>query len=91
MACTLVLLVQDAITFIAVVIGTWIMARSEHRKFSSYGLPGRNAFGRRFWEGAVFGYAGVSVLILLLYEILIDSLCLPNDLSPKIGSSGDRP
>lgn len=63
----IVLLVQDAITFVAVIIATWIMARWEHRKFSSYGLPGRSAFGRRFWQGAVFGYAGVSVLILLIF------------------------
>jgi membrane protease YdiL (CAAX protease family) len=63
----LVFLVQDAITFIAVVIATWIMARSERRRLSSYGLPGKNAFGRRFWEGAVFGYAAVSVLILLIF------------------------
>lgn len=63
----IVFLVQDAITFIAVVIATWIMALWEHRKLSSYGLPGRNAFGRRFWEGAVFGYIGVSVLILLIF------------------------
>lgn len=63
----IVFLVQDAITLIAVVIATWIMALWEHRKLSSYGLPGRNAFGRRFWEGAVFGYIGVSVLILLIF------------------------
>jgi uncharacterized protein len=63
----IVFLVEDAITFIAVVIATWIMARWEHRKLSSYGLPGRNIFGRRFWEGAVFGYIGVSALILLIF------------------------
>src|SRR5215472_19257249 len=40
-------LVEDTITLIAVVTATWIMARWEHRKLSSYGLPGRNAFGRR--------------------------------------------
>src|SRR2546430_607087 len=45
----MVFLVGDAITLIAVVIATWIMARWEHRKLSSYGLPGKNAFGRRFW------------------------------------------
>jgi membrane protease YdiL (CAAX protease family) len=63
----IVFLVQDAIAFLAIVIATWIMARWERRKFSSYGLPGKNAFGRRFWEGAVFGYAGVSALILLIF------------------------
>lgn len=60
-------LVSDAITLIAVVIATGILARWEHRKFTDYGLPGKNAFGRRFWEGAVFGYAGVSLLILLIF------------------------
>lgn len=63
----IVFLVQDAITLIGVVIATWVMARWEHRRLSSYGLPGKNAFGRRFWEGAVFGYASVSVLILLIF------------------------
>jgi membrane protease YdiL (CAAX protease family) len=62
-----VFLVEDAITLIAVVIATGIMARWEHRKFSSYGLPGKNAFGRRFWEGAAFGYVCISVLILLIF------------------------
>jgi len=63
----IVFLVEDTITLIAVVVATWIMARWEHRTLSSYGLPGRNAFGRRFWEGAVFGYAGISTLILLIF------------------------
>ena len=63
----IVFLVQDALTLIAVLIATWIMAHWEHRTLSSYGLPGRNAFGRRFWEGALFGYAGVSALILLIF------------------------
>jgi len=63
----IVFLVQDTITLIAVAVATWIMARWEHRKLSSYGLPGWNAFGLRFWEGAVFGYAGISILILLIF------------------------
>lgn len=63
----IVFLVEDTITFVAVIIATRVMAHWEHRQFSSYGLPGRNAFGRRFWEGAVFGYASVSALILLIF------------------------
>src|SRR6516162_8496330 len=63
----IVFLAEDTIAFVAVVIATLIMAHWEHRKISSYGLPGRNAFGRRFWEGAIFGYAGVSALILLIF------------------------
>jgi uncharacterized protein len=62
-----VFLVSDSVTLIAVLLATWIMARWEHRKFAEYGLPGRNALGRRFWEGAAFGFAGVSLLILLIF------------------------
>jgi uncharacterized protein len=60
-------LVSDTIALIGVVIATWIMARWERRRLTDYGLPGKNAFGRRFWEGAAFGFAGVSLLILLIY------------------------
>jgi CAAX protease family protein len=63
----IVFLVADAITFIAVVIATWVMASGERRKLTDYGLPGKNAFGLRFWAGAAFGFAGVSLLILLIY------------------------
>jgi hypothetical protein len=63
----IVFLVQDAIALIAVLAATWIMARWERRKLTDYGLPGKNAFGWKFWEGAAFGYAGVSLLLLLIY------------------------
>ena len=43
------------------------MARSEHCRLTDYGLPGRNAFRRKFWEGSVFGFAGASLLILLIF------------------------
>ena len=64
---SIVFIVEDSLTLIAVLVATWIMARSEHRKLTDYGLPGRNAFGRRFWEGMAFGFAGISLLLLLIY------------------------
>lgn len=63
----IVFIIADTITLIAVMIISWIMAKWEHRKLADYGLPGKNAFGWKFWEGALFGYAGVSVLILLIF------------------------
>jgi membrane protease YdiL (CAAX protease family) len=62
-----VFFVSDSVTLIAVLLATWIMARWECRKLAEYGLPGRNALGWRFWEGAAFGFAGVSLLILLIF------------------------
>ena len=34
---------------------TWIFARYEHRRVDSYGLPVREAFGARYWEGFAIG------------------------------------
>jgi len=62
-----VFFVEDTVTFIAVLLATWVMARWERRKLADYGLPGKNAFTRRFWEGALLGFAGVSLLILLIF------------------------
>ena len=62
-----VFLVQDALTFISVLGASWVMARWERRKLAAYGLPGKNALGRKFWEGAAFGFAGVSLLLLLIF------------------------
>lgn len=63
----IVFLAADTITLIAVLVASLIMARWENRRLTDYGLPGRNAFGRRFWEGAVFGFAGISLLILVIF------------------------
>jgi len=63
----IVYLIRDAMAFLAISVATWIMAHWEHRKLIDYGLPGKNAFGWKFWEGAAFGYAGVSLLLLVIF------------------------
>src|SRR5262245_36623876 len=49
-------IVSDSITLLVVVLTTAVMARWERRKLADYGLPGKSAFGWRFWEGAAFGF-----------------------------------
>ena len=44
-------------------IATWIMGRIERRSLADYGLPWRRAFGRRFWQGAVFSFASFTILL----------------------------
>jgi membrane protease YdiL (CAAX protease family) len=39
------------------------MSRLEERSFSEYGLPARAAFGKRFWQGALFGLIEISGVI----------------------------
>ena len=39
------------------------MAQLEARPFGDYGLPGRLAFGKLFWQGALFGLIEISAVI----------------------------
>jgi membrane protease YdiL (CAAX protease family) len=39
------------------------MSRMERRSFGEYGLPARGAFGKLFWQGALFGLAEISAVI----------------------------
>ncbi len=57
----------DTISFTAILAATWIMARWKSPELADYVWPRKNAFGQRFWEGAAFGFAGVSLLLLLIF------------------------
>jgi uncharacterized protein len=43
------------------------MSRIERRPFGIYGLPLRQAFGKLFWYGALWGFGAISLLLLALY------------------------
>ncbi|HYL85370.1 MAG TPA: CPBP family intramembrane glutamic endopeptidase [Candidatus Angelobacter sp.] len=62
-----VFFVSDSVTLVSVLVACLVIARGERRKLTDYGLPGKNAFSRRFWEGSIFGFAGASALILLIF------------------------
>jgi hypothetical protein len=49
-----------------VVLATWIVARMEKRPLDDYGIPPRQAFGKGFWEGSLWGFAALSALLLVL-------------------------
>ncbi len=62
-----------------VALATWIMSRIEKRPLDDYGLPLRTAFGARFWEGTVWGFAMLSAILLVLRfsgHFQIDSVAL---------------
>jgi CAAX protease family protein len=40
-----------------------LMSQLERRPFGEYGLPGRGAFGKLFWQGAFFGLAEISTVM----------------------------
>ncbi|MGD0402230.1 MAG: type II CAAX endopeptidase family protein [Candidatus Acidiferrales bacterium] len=68
-----------AIVSFFVVLATWIVSRMEKRPLDDYGIPPRQAFGKRFWEGSVWGFAALSALLLILRltgHFQIDSVAL---------------
>jgi membrane protease YdiL (CAAX protease family) len=73
------LLPREIILFLCVLLATWIVGRLEHRKVGDYGLPLREAFKSRFWEGIFWGFAMQSVVLFLVWAIgdfHVDSLAL---------------
>lgn len=47
-------------------LATWVVSRREKRPLDDYGLPPRQAFGSRFWEGGFWGFAMLSLVLVCL-------------------------
>jgi uncharacterized protein len=47
----------------AIFLTALIMTRIEHRSLADYGLPLDIAFGKRFWQGMIFGFVMISALL----------------------------
>ena len=58
---------NDAILFLILCLVTWIMAKIEHRRFSEFGLPARQAMGKDFWVGSLCGFAAISGTLLAMF------------------------
>jgi len=56
-------MITEIALFLAALVPAIIMGAFEHRSLRDYGLPGRGAFGKHFWVGAVWGIVSISVLI----------------------------
>ena len=57
-----------AIPAFFVALATWIVARMERRPLDDYGIPLRQAFGARFWEGCVWGFGMLTLMLWVLRE-----------------------
>ena len=62
------MLLAEIGNFLAAVIPALILARVERRPWGAYGIPLKQAFGRRFCAGALWGFLAISLLIFVLYE-----------------------
>lgn len=56
----------EASMFGIILLASWIMTFIEGRTIGDYGLPIRKAFGKEFWQGAVVGFAAMTVLLVAL-------------------------
>lgn len=59
-------MVTEAHMMLAVILPAFLMARIEGRRFDDFGLPAKPAFGRNFWQGALWGIASLTALMLVL-------------------------
>ena len=60
-----VVLLGEGLASLSVIFAAFVMTLIEKRSFADYGLPGKEAFGKRFWQGVPFGFAMLTVLMAL--------------------------
>jgi membrane protease YdiL (CAAX protease family) len=58
---------NETIVLLILCVVTWIMGKIEHRKFSEYGLPPRQALGKDFWIGSLLGFLAISFTLLTMF------------------------
>ncbi len=63
------MMLEEFGNLVAAVIPALVLARVERRRWGAYGLPGKLAFGKLFWVGTVWGFAGISLLMFALYGL----------------------
>jgi CAAX protease family protein len=56
--------ISEAIVLAVVLVPSLIMGAFERRSLSDFYLPLRHVLGRRFWEGALWGFVALSVLLI---------------------------
>ena len=63
------MMLEELGSLVAALIPAVVLARVEGRPWKVYGLPGKHAFGRLFWIGGLWGFAGISLLMFALYGL----------------------
>lgn len=64
-------MVTRVVVMLCAMLPAVVMAKLEKRPFGAYGLPAREAFGKKFWYGVIWGFAALSFLLVALRFIHI--------------------
>jgi membrane protease YdiL (CAAX protease family) len=62
-----IMMLEELVVLLAAVIPAFVLARIEKRPWDVYGLPRREAFGRLFWIGSLWGFASITLLLGAMY------------------------
>ncbi|MFY9801694.1 MAG: CPBP family intramembrane glutamic endopeptidase [Candidatus Acidiferrales bacterium] len=60
------LIVLEGVSVLCLLVAAFVMSRIEKRTFADYYLPPNRAFGKRFWQGIPYGFAMLSLLLVLI-------------------------
>ena len=60
---------EEFAVLLAAVLPALVLMRVERRSWGVYGLPGRQAFGKSFCAGVVWGFASITVLLTAMYGL----------------------
>jgi uncharacterized protein len=65
------MMLEELGVLVAAVVPALVLARVERRRWGVYGLPGRQALGRLFWVGALWGFASITLLLAMMYGLRV--------------------
>jgi uncharacterized protein len=64
-----VLFLAEGISLASALLAAIVMTQIEKRSFADYGLPGNQAFGKRYWQGMVYGFLMISFMMGILMTL----------------------
>ncbi len=64
-------MLEEFAVLVAAVVPALVLGRVEKRPWGVYGLPGRQAFGKLFWVGALWGFASITLLLGVMYGLRV--------------------
>jgi uncharacterized protein len=65
------MMLEEFGVLVAAVVPALVLARVERRTWGVYGLPARQGFGKLFWVGALWGFAGITLLLATMYGLRV--------------------